>query len=366
MRSKLLLLLTLTVSLVAEKNWKDQQEYELYSAAVKAADPASKLTALNTWKEKYPQTDYQQERLAQYLIAFEQAKDLPHMLETLYALDALNPSDAAVMKGIMLLVISPQNTDTSAAALDRAEGIAKTAVSNPTLEALAHTTLGWIAMRRKNNEAAEQEFTQSLRREPSAQVILWLSDTLRGQKKISEALFYAARAAVYEGPGAFPPESRKQVEEYLRKLYKSHHGADDAGLAELKKLAAAQPAPPEGFAIKSAQQIADEFREQNKELTLWMDIKKELTGPEGRQYFETQMKDAEIPKLKGTVVSARLKKIMVALSNNETPEATLVLDAPLAKPLKPGTTIEFVGIAEQFTADPFMVTFAVSKSKLKL
>ena len=46
-------------------------------------------------------------------------------------------------------------------------------------------------------------------------------------------VFSFARAAVYEGPGALPPEGRKQVDEYLTKVYTKYAGSEE-GLAEIK------------------------------------------------------------------------------------------------------------------------------------
>ena len=65
----------------------------------------------------------------------------------------------------------------------------------------------------------------------------------------SQALFYYARAATYEGPGALPVESRQQLDEYLRKVYRSYYGPNQIGLNELKNLAKAMPFPPQAFLI---------------------------------------------------------------------------------------------------------------------
>jgi hypothetical protein len=65
----------------------------------------------------------------------------------------------------------------------------------------------------------------------------------------SQALFYYARAATYEGPGSLPVESRQQLDEYLRKVYRSYYGQNQMGLNELKNLAKAMPFPPQAFVI---------------------------------------------------------------------------------------------------------------------
>jgi tetratricopeptide (TPR) repeat protein len=383
------------------KTWKDQAEYDLYSAAAKETDPKKKISVLDTWKEKYSQTDYKQERLVLYLRTYEQLADLHKMVDILNQLLGLNPQDVEVPKAIQLLILSPQYNDTSAAALDNAEKAANSALSNldkkpakvndadwanarKGLEALSHMTLGWVAMNRKNSEAAEQEFVRSLKVDPNAaQVDYWLGTVLRAQKspeKISQALFFHARAVTEEGVEALPAQFRKQVDDYLHKSYNAYHGQDEKGLNELKNLAKSQPFPPEGFKVRTANEIAaekeEEFRKTNPQLALWTTLKKELTGPNGTQYFENSMKGADVPGgaggvsvFKGTLISAkpalRPKELIVGIADANTPEVTIKLDTPL--PGKPpiGTELEFGGIAESFIPDPFMVTFRVERSSIK-
>jgi hypothetical protein len=65
----------------------------------------------------------------------------------------------------------------------------------------------------------------------------------------SQTLFYYARAATYDGSGSLAMESRQQLDEYLRKVYRSYYGQNEVGLNELKNLAKAMPFPPQAFLI---------------------------------------------------------------------------------------------------------------------
>ncbi|MBV9676781.1 MAG: hypothetical protein JO185_10635, partial [Acidobacteriaceae bacterium] len=60
-----------------QKNWKDRAEYDLYAKITQTPDPAARLQLLNQWQDKYPQTDYNQERYQFYLATLNQlaAKD---------------------------------------------------------------------------------------------------------------------------------------------------------------------------------------------------------------------------------------------------------------------------------------------------
>jgi len=374
-----------------QKQWKGQAEYAMYDAAQRAGDPHQKVAALDAWKAKYPETDYQRERLALYLQAYQQLNDVHSVVKTLDEMLALNPKDPEVMKAILVLILAPQYHDAGPETLEHGARVAQAALdslgeppSNPPLAALARTMLGWVAMNRKDYPAAEKEFREALRFDPnSAQVDLWLANVLRPQKtpeKMSQAVFFYARAATYDGPGSLGPSSEKEVEGFLRKLYAGYHGADEAGWNDLMNLAKAQPLAPDDLHIKTAGEIAaekdDALQKANPQLALWLNLKKALMGEGSQQYFEANMKGAQVPGgaegvqfFKGTVVAARPavrpRELVVAIADTSTPELTLKLDTPVPGTPEIGCTIEFDGVAEAFTQEPFMLTFAVERAKIK-
>jgi hypothetical protein len=376
-----------------QPQWKDGQvEWKMYDSANGEKDAKKKLALIDAWKEKYPETDYKMVRLQLYLSAYQQLNDLPHLLGTLGDIMALDPKDLTVMSPYMYYTIA--GNDNSPVSLEKAEKVANAALANldnkpasipdqqwpesrKQIESLAHKTLGWVAMQRKQNDAAGQEFARSVAIDPNqAEVDFWLANTLRAGKtpdKISQALFYYARAATMEGQGALTPQGRQQIDDFLRKAYTSYHGPDDAGLNELKALAKSQPAPPADFTVKSANQIATEkqqqFQKDNPQLALWMNVKLALIAEGGAQYFETQMKGALVEGLKGRLISAKpavhSKELVVGLADPATPEVTLRLDAPLKGKPETGCDIEFGGVPTAFQADPFLVTFEVETAKIK-
>jgi tetratricopeptide (TPR) repeat protein len=382
------------LTLAAETpQWKDgQTEWKMYDAANRESDARKKLALTDAWKEKYPETDYKMVRLQLYLNAYQQLNDMPHLLATLSEMMVLEPKDLAVMGPFLYYTMAAN--DAGGASLDKMEKVANTALANldvrpasikeeqwpqsrKQMEALAHKALGWVAMQRKQSDAAAQEFGKSLAIDPNqAEVDFWLANTLRIAKtaeKISQALFYYARAATMEGQGALTSQGRQQMDQFLTKAYTTYHGPDDAGLNELKSLAKSQPAPPPDFQVKTAAEIAQEkqqqFQKEHPELALWMTVTQALTADGGAQYFETQMKGTLVKGLKGRLISAkptvRSKELIVGLADPNTPEVTLKLDAPLKGKPEVGCEIEFDGIPVAFQADPFMVTFDVETAKIK-
>ncbi len=378
-----------------QKKVKDQGEYDLFNSVTKETDPNKKLGLLNTWKEKYPDSDYKVERLQYLLATYQQLGKPDKMIDTAKEILAIDPKDIQALYWITFLSPSMGNNNADALALagKAANGLLgaekpaatkeedwKKAKSD--MDALAYKTQGWVAMVQKNNDEAEQNFKKSLSINPNAgEVSYWLGNVILAEKKPekqSEALYDIARAAAFDGQGALNPQGRQQVDAYLTKAYGTLHG-DQTGLKELKEQAKANPLPPEGFKIKTAAEVAAEKEEElnktNPELALWMKLKGQLLSPEGQQYFDSSMKGAAVPKLKGWLVSAKpavkSKELLVSMEAKDgAPDVTLKLVnsemTPVALTGKPevGTQIEFEGVGDSLSKEPFMVTFNVEKAKI--
>ncbi|MBM3774963.1 MAG: hypothetical protein FJW37_07330 [Acidobacteria bacterium] len=371
-----------------KKNWKDQAEYDLANAQIKEADPNKKLSILNSWKEKYPESEFKLERLQYFLGTYQLLQQPAKMVETAREILTLDPKDLQALYWITSLVPNLNNStpDFLGVAEKAASGLlgAEKPAATPQaewdkgkrdMEGMAHKTLGWVAMQRKDNEKAEGAFRKSLEVNPNAgEVSYWLGTVILAQRKAErqpEALYHFARAAAYEGPGALTPQGRAQIDAYLTKAYTTYHGQDDAGLKALKQQAKGQPFPAADFKIKSSAEIEvereNELRQSNPQLALWKQIRGQLEQG-GEQYFEGQMKDAAVPELKGRLIShrpaARPTELVLGIADPNQPEVTLKLDAPLAGKAEPGTEISFTGVPKGFSKDPFMVTFEVEKEKL--
>lgn len=377
-----------------KKEWKDRAEYDLFEGAQKEQTPAKRLEILNTWKQKYPTTDFAVERLQLFIVAHQQLGQVPKIVESAEELVKLDGSN--LMGLYWLTILTPNLGSTDAAVLDRGQkagnGLIASLDSNfaaskkpattseadwkrarDDMEAAAHKTLGWVATQRKDAKAAEESYRKSLEFQPrSGEVSYWYYQILRtNPDRQSDALFHLARAATLTGAGALPEPSRKQIEDFFTKAYTKFRGSNE-GLAELKEMAGKSALPPEGYKIKSGVELAiekeEELKKTNPQLALWMSLKKELLGENGEQYFNEHMKDAAVPKLKGKLISfspARgVKELVLGLEQGDRPEVTLKLDAALAGTADPGVEIEFEGIPKAFSKDPFMVTFEVEKASV--
>lgn len=382
-----------------QKNWKDRMEYDLYVSITKDTNPKTRLDKLEQWQKVYPKTDWEAERKTLFLTTYAALNQPKDAVDEASKILADNPKDFTALYYTMYFTQALYAQTKSADALDGGEKAAKAIVENidtpppgvsadqwaklrPQVELLAHTNLGWIAMQRMNWAGAQAEFQKSLMLNPNdAQVDYWMGTVVASEKKVETipvALFYFARAATYQGPGALPAAAQQAAMTYVQKQYKNFHGSDD-GFNDLVAAAKTNPNPPAGFTIKNANEIAqqqfqsdEDWKKAHPAEALWGELKMTLTGPSGDMYFTTNMKGAELPTLKGRVISLepanRPKTIMLAMedkaNNTTTPDATLKFEMPLPGKVEPGTELTFEGVPDSYTGSPFMVVFNVEKDKL--
>jgi len=379
-----------------QKNWKDRAEYDLFDAITKDTNPKTKLEKLQQWEKQYPATDYGDERQMLFLttyVALQQPQQAVGIAKQILAKD---PKNFSALYYTMFYTRALAGNNPTPEVLDQGDKAAKAILENintpppnvtedqwktarTDVENLAHTTLGWIEMQRKNWDASETEFQKSLQINANSGEVDYLMGTdIASEKKVEkmpQALCFFARAATFDGPGALNPDGRKQVLAYVQKAYKTYHGSDE-GFNDLIAAAKASPTcPADAVHIEDAASIADKKAKAqaaadaaNPELTMWKNLKTALTGADGANYFESSMKGALLPTLKGKVVSMtpalKPKTLVMALEDGTTPDATLKFETALAGKVDVGTELTFEGVPESYTASPFMVVFAVEKDKL--
>lgn len=390
------------------KNWKDRAEYDLVQQIAKEANPQTKIGLIKQWEEKYPTSDYKEDRYATKILAYQQAGNAQEMLATTKALLADFPKSVTGLYYLNLLTISMNNT--SADALNSGESAGKTMLSlmddtfspakkpaqsteaqwkqeRSNFEAIAYKTLGWVSLQKQQYDDAEKNFLEVLRRTPGdAQVSAWTGTAVIRQKKLEKqgiALYHIARAAYFDGPGAFPQQVRDQLRANFEKNYANFHG-DKGGMEQIIEMVKTNPIPdPEKVKIESKDEILikqeEELKKTNPILALWISIKRELTGANSAAYFENTLKNAAIPggvdvggtkveKLKGKVISLKPatnpKEIVLGISSAEMSEVTLRFETALRGKVDPGTELEFSGAPIEFTAEPFNLVFDMEAKDL--
>src|SRR5258708_5623352 len=388
----------------AQKNWKDRAEYDLYNAIVKEQDASKRLALLNSWKEKYPTSEYGDARLQIYVTTYAALNQPDKVIATGNEVLQSDPKNLTVlyMMALNVLGITKPTPDDLASGEKAANGLisnidtffdaskkpATTSDADWTkaktqTETLAHTSLGWMALQKKDNETAEKEFTQSLKLTPNnAQVSYWLGTAIVQEKKPEKqptALFHFARAAsLDQSQGGFNAQAKQSIETYFVNAFNRYHGQDAAELRKLRDIAKASPFPPDGFTIKDINEIKaaneEKFRKENPRLALWMTLKQALTAADGQQYFDANMKGAEVPggaggvqtfkgKLISTKPALRPKELVLSIGDGTTPDATLMLDEALPGKAEPGVEIECAGVPRPCTKAHHNITASVDEKQ---
>jgi len=410
-----------------EKKVKDQGEYDIFNQTLKDANnPQQQIKDLDSWTQKYPESDYKDDRLLYYLQAYNGANNPAKVLEVgsgLIARDLKSVFGKDPKNGPQQILQVLYLTTANFAKMQNAtpeqmqQGIAAanalkeyvgeyfTAANKPAatsdtewtktkdqVAGLSNAVLMSTAARpgaeamakyrtdknTANCTTAEGAYQKALQQYPDSAAIAFGLGTAEvclykvTPEKINSGLWYLARAVAID-PTLGGTSDPKPIEAYLNSTYTQYHGPDDAGLKALKDAAKASVNPPADFKIKSQIEIAHEkemeFEKSNPQLAMWMKIKGQLADAGGEQYFESQLKSADLPPLKGTVVegkpACRSKELIVALSDASHAEVTLKLDSPLTGKPETGTEVQFKGVPSAFTKDPFMLTMDTEKAKVE-
>lgn len=392
-RTALALCLLLMVAAVAipnpqEKQYKDRAEYDLITKVYGEQNPASKIVLLDEWKEKYPETDYNLERLQFYLDSYQKtsktaeavdvAKELlavvPGNFAANYAITLFTPylgraDDGTIGDGIKaaneLLGVIPTQFGT------KPDTVAQDAWDNARSQAevAAHLTIGWGQMQRKQNSDAEASFNKVLQLDPSrGQVSYWQGQVILGQndaEKYDVAFFHFARAAIYDGPNAMAPEGRTQVLDYVQNMLKKNYGENSFNVywPRFEEMAGASALPAERIELKSDQQLDFEAeqksRKENPLLWTFKDLKKALTGPQGGTTWGN-LNGALSPKMRLYVVSATPPERPGTINFSSEPggsvEVVLNLENRRRTGVRSGTMLTFEGVAAGLRASPFRLT----------
>jgi len=395
-----------------QKNWKDRDEYDAYQKAAQATDPKARLEALKAWEDKYPTSDFIDMRNQYYLDTYSKlAPTDPGMRQALLtkAQDALktDPKNANTLYLISLWgpIVGGSNPSPDLVSQVESAGHAFIAGADDAFAAankpanlpdadwqkakiarigIAHNALAWAAASKKDYPTAESEYKESLTINPDQGTTSALyAKMLYDEKKFGDSLFEYARTAQYTGPGpSQPAASRQQAMDFFNKLYKNYHGGDD-GKDQVLAQAKTSALPPSGFNITSAadaaQKDADAVNARIKSdpaFGLWYSVKASLTGDSGATYFGGNVKDVELPGgaafggttvkyFSGTILSLdpadKPTKITLGIEDPTKADATLIfttaIPASALTKIKVGEKINFTGVVDAFTKDPYMLTF---------
>ncbi len=373
-----------------EKQYKDRAEYDLISKVYGEANPAQKLVLLKEWEQKYPETDYSLERDRFYLDSYQKTNNTPEAIASAKRVLAASPGEFTAHYVITLSVPYLGKADDATigdgvaaakavlAGADQQFGqkpdqIPQAAWDNAKTQALANAnlTLGWCSMQRKDDAAAAASFEKVLAMDPSrGQVSYWLGQVTLNQQDASKydlAFFHFARAGLYDGPGAMPPEGRQQVLEYVQTLLKKNYGEESFGIywPKFEEMAEAGAAPTARVELKSDEEMKFEeeqaSRKANPALWVYKDLKTTLLGPSGDSTW-SELRGKLTPKMALYVVSAsppeRPATINLTSERGGRTEVVLNLENRRRTGVRSGSMLTIDGVAGGLTRQPFRLTLS--------
>ncbi len=401
----------------AEKKYKEG-EFDVYNAAAKDVNGrnfAQAIKDLDTWKGKFPETDFKTERQTLYILAYSGASQFDKAVDAAAPLIAagvdtvfIDPKTGAgeairvLFAAVSSIVHIPNPSADQLAIGDKAAhellnynrrptgpdgkpmadadwDKARVQLQAPAREALLYMAMlpGNQAMAKKDCAAAEAAYSKALGEYPDQTAISYnLGLALSCQKKNSEAVYEFERAAVLDATLGHTQPDPEKIKTFADSAYATVHGSNE-GLAQLQDQVKQVPLWPAGFHIKTGTEIAaekeKEFEDSNPQLALWMKIKAALSDNDGPQYFESSLKGAGVPKLKGTLVDAKpackptTLLIGVPLPDAQGPpsgEIALKLDAALTGKPALNTEVQWEGVPSAFTQSPFLLTMDTEKAKI--
>jgi TolA-binding protein len=240
------LMLTMAVLLAAAaqaapKQYNDNVERDLVRRIQTKRDPTERLALIRYWMQKYPHTEFSQDRFQMLLLAEQSLGEAKEMRATARAM-ALDDPEGLGNYWICLLVVAER--DDSPKGLDEAVRAARTILRDPQesrQDTVAHRALGWAAMSREQWQTAQQEFRTVLKRDPGdAESTYWLGNCILRENNpatMNAAFYYFARAYSIKGSKQLTPDLKAKLRDYLKNT------CQETRTAALLKRAASVRAP---------------------------------------------------------------------------------------------------------------------------
>jgi hypothetical protein len=400
-----------SIAMAAEKQLK-QGESEVYNEAVKnlgANEFAKALIGLDTWRQKFPESDFKDERAALYVQTYAGLNQPAKALDM--AADMISRDLSQVMmirllyNAVWAISQIPNPTPAELATGDKAAhqlmaydqpltGVSaeKWAEVRTDMREKASAALLYLAMlpgiqamakQPPDCPVAEAAYSRALMVYPDKSAVSYelgralLCEAKTMPEKQAPAVYEFVRAATIDATLGNPGNDKKKIQTFADNAYARLHGSDE-GLEQLRQQVRQSALPPADFKIATATEIAEakekEFERDNPQLALWMKIKGALSDSNGEQYFEGQLKDSAVPLLAGMLVDAtpacRPKELLVGVplpdaQGSPQGEIRLKLDKALAGKPELKTTFQWEGVPSAFTPQPFLLTMDVEAAKLQ-
>lgn len=362
-----------------KKEIKDPAEYNAYVGAVQQKDPAAKISGLEAFATQYPNSVMKEDALELLMGSYQQAGNAAKMTDAAKRLLQSNPNN---VRALALLAYSNRTSQNWADSrkyseqglqalpqMQKPEGVsdADFAKQKTQLQQLLNSAAGFSALQLKDNAGAEKYLRASVEANPNnledvyplalAYLTATPPDSVNG-------LFFIARAVAL----AAGSPNQAQISSYGKSVYTKYHGSDQ-GWSDVLTAAQSTPMPPPGFSITQyvpptpTEQAADLVKNNKPEAMTFAQW--ELILSAGKQEDADKVWNVIKGKplqMEGTVIKATPTEVQIAASQDDIDlkraDIILTTAGPIPARLMPkeGSTFDFGGTPESYTASPFVMT----------
>ncbi|HEY4085235.1 MAG TPA: hypothetical protein VGM43_04815 [Bryobacteraceae bacterium] len=371
-------LLTGCAAAQTAQDWSSPAESDIGIAASNEKNPAKQLDLLRKWEQQYPSSALKGKR--ELMIAQAQLK----ILQAAYPKTDPPLLAAGQKAGQDLETHFAEYFDDANKPADVTADQWTTARKGT--ETQVHLILAYIAGVQKNDPGAEDELKKVLQVDPNQAVASWqLGLTIvhemivsKDVGRYSEALYDLARSLQVTGPTALTPQAKSAADASLKNQYVNYHGSTE-GLEDLVKQTASAALPPADLHLKSINDIAADkakdhaaWAKEHPDLAFWETIRTALQM-QGDTFFSTLQGVALPPEgsdaytgpamFKGTVISMPSPKQILVNVDSAAGDAILKFDDAVRGDIPAGAAIQFKGVVDAYTKDPYTLTVAIQDPK---
>ena len=363
-----------------KKEIKDPAEYNAYVGAVQQQDAAAKISGLEAFLTQYPNSVMKEDALELLMGAYQQANNLPKVIDTANRLLAANPDNA---RALVLLAYNERASQKWADAqqhatrgLDAIPKMTKPDNMSPAdfdkqkagFAALLNSIAGFSALQLKDYPNAQKYLRAAVEADPNnvENVYPLALACLTGTPPDDvNGLFFIARAANL----VQDPKGKDQIVKFGHSRYVKYHGSEE-GWNELLAQTATTPLPPAGFTIKQyvpptpAEQCADLLKTKSpKEMGFgeWELCLSAGNPPDAQKVWDA-IKGVPLQMAEVVVMKSSPTQLELAGSQDDidAKRADIIVSFPSAIPArlvpKVDDKINFEGTPVSYTPNPFVMT----------
>lgn len=370
--------------------WKSQEEYNAYQAMAKESDPQKKISLAQAFLEKYPDSAVKGLVYVTMMNTYQQLGNTDKAMETAKKVLEANPDNLDALRYLSFafpFTFKPDDPNATTE-LSRAESDAKHGLDllaqlqkpanvpedqfNQAVKGLRdifNSTIGFVALQRKDYAAAISSFKAAIEDNPSdiyASYRMGVAYLMTTPPDYNNGFWYLARAVAL-GKAAKTSDTAG-IEKYLDQAYVNYHGNKD-GLDNIITQAATSANPPADFQVAqlkppppTGNPNVDNFNKVTFPLTLggsraqqaWSQLKGQPLGLGG--FVNSVDKDPDS--------GAYLVRIALDQSKASSSYDIVLQDSsqPKAGALSEGDPVRFQGTIASYTADPsFSLTLSNGK-----